>query len=289
MRRRRDRQDAAIAGEADRLGKGIIIAANKWDLMKDRGPEFVKTFDEDAARPAEVSRLRAGAAHLGGDRRAHAAKLLEAIDAVAASRRKRVKTSELNRFVERISAEHPPASPGRRHVRILYAAQTAVAPPTFVFFTNVATDVPLLLPAVPREPAARGVRVRGHADSLQVRARRSRSLIESTEGAARVPPRSRQGGGRHLLAGPDPTSNARDRGEPVDSTGVILFANGHAQAVQGSGRLRDGRRCSPMCCGRGRRSSRGSGCRSRLTRLGSTGSRTSSRCSGSSSWSSAKG
>jgi GTP-binding protein len=46
----------------------------------------------------------------------------------------------LNRLVERIAIEHPPASPGRRHVRILYATQTGVAPPTFVFFTNVATS-----------------------------------------------------------------------------------------------------------------------------------------------------
>src|SRR5262249_47159556 len=48
-------------------------------------------------------------------------------------------TPELNRFVERVALEHPPASPGKKHVRILYAAQTGVAPPTFVFFTNVAT------------------------------------------------------------------------------------------------------------------------------------------------------
>ena len=67
-------------------------------------------------------------------------RLLEMIDRVAASRRKRVGTGELNRFVAEISAEHPPASPGRREVRIMYAAQTAVAPPTFVFFTNVATN-----------------------------------------------------------------------------------------------------------------------------------------------------
>jgi len=67
-------------------------------------------------------------------------KLLETIDRVAASRRKRVKTMELNQLVERIAREHPPASPGKRHVRILYATQTAVAPPTFVFFTNVATS-----------------------------------------------------------------------------------------------------------------------------------------------------
>ena len=49
-------------------------------------------------------------------------------------------TGELNRFVREVSAEHPPASPGRRAVKILYAAQISVEPPTFVFFTNVATE-----------------------------------------------------------------------------------------------------------------------------------------------------
>ena len=33
-------QDATIAGEADKAGAGVIIVANKWDLMKGRGPEF---------------------------------------------------------------------------------------------------------------------------------------------------------------------------------------------------------------------------------------------------------
>lgn len=131
-------QDAAIAGEADKLGRGLVIAVNKWDLTRDEGPDFAKRFDEDLRRRLKfldyVKVLHISAAT--GER---TPKLLEAIDAVGDSRRKRVKTSELNTFVERISAEHPPASPGRTHVRILYAAQTAVAPPTFVFFTNVAT------------------------------------------------------------------------------------------------------------------------------------------------------
>ena len=62
------------------------------------------------------------------------------IDRVTIERHKRVKTPELNRFVKKITDAHPPASPGERHVRVLYAAQTAVAPPVFVFFTNVATS-----------------------------------------------------------------------------------------------------------------------------------------------------
>jgi GTP-binding protein len=53
---------------------------------------------------------------------------------------RRVPTPEVNRFVRDVTAAHPPASPGRTRVRILYAAQTGVAPPTFVFFTNVATS-----------------------------------------------------------------------------------------------------------------------------------------------------
>jgi GTP-binding protein len=131
-------QDATIAGEADRLGKGVIIAANKWDLMKDRGPDFVKEFDEAVRRQVKFLDY-APILHISAVTGERAPKLLEMIDKVSASRRQRVKTGDLNRFVETIAAAHPPASPGRRHVRILYAAQTSVAPPTFVFFTNVAT------------------------------------------------------------------------------------------------------------------------------------------------------
>ena len=39
-------QDAAIGGEADRAGRGILVVANKWDLVKSRGPKYVETFDD---------------------------------------------------------------------------------------------------------------------------------------------------------------------------------------------------------------------------------------------------
>ena len=66
-------------------------------------------------------------------------KVLETIDKIAAARRKRVPTPALNKFIEQVTAANPPVSPGRKHVRIMYAAQIGVAPPSFVFFTNVAT------------------------------------------------------------------------------------------------------------------------------------------------------
>ena len=132
-------QDAAIAGEADKTGCGIIIVANKWDLMKGRGPEFVKTFDEEVRRQLKFLDY-APVLHISALTGERTPKVLETIDRIAASRLQRVPTAQLNRFVAEVTAAHPPASPGRREVRILYAAQTGVAPPTFVFFTNVATS-----------------------------------------------------------------------------------------------------------------------------------------------------
>jgi len=132
-------QDAAIAGEADKAGRGIIIAANKWDLMKERGSEFVKVFDEELRRQLKFLDY-APVLHVSAATGERTPKLLEAIDRVATSRATRVKTPALNTFVKKITDAHPPASPGRSHVRVLYAAQTAVCPPTFVLFTNVATE-----------------------------------------------------------------------------------------------------------------------------------------------------
>jgi GTPase len=132
-------QDAAIAGEADKAGAGVIIAANKWDLMKGRGADFSKTFDAELRRQLKFLDY-APLLHISASTGERTSKVLETIDKVVAARTRRIPTSELNRFVQAVTAVHPPASPGRREVRILYAAQTAVAPPTFVFFTNVATE-----------------------------------------------------------------------------------------------------------------------------------------------------
>jgi GTPase len=131
-------QDAAIGGEADRAGRGIVIIANKWDLVKSRGPKFVESFDDELRRRMKFLEY-APILHISALTGERAPKVLETIDKVAASRRQRVPTPALNKFIEAVTAANPPISPGRRHVRILYAAQIGVAPPSFVFFTNVAT------------------------------------------------------------------------------------------------------------------------------------------------------
>jgi GTP-binding protein len=131
-------QDAAIAGEVERAGCGVVIAANKWDLMKGRGADYAKTFDEEVRRQLKFLAY-APLVHISAATGERTPRLLETVDRVAEARQRRVPTGELNRFIEAVTAVHPPASPGKREVRVLYAAQTAVAPPAFVFFTNVAT------------------------------------------------------------------------------------------------------------------------------------------------------
>jgi GTP-binding protein len=132
-------QDATIAGEADKAGAGVIIVANKWDLMKGRGQDYSKEFDDKLRRQVRFLDY-APILHLSALTGERTPKLLDAIDKVADSRNKRVPTGELNRWVAEVTAAHPPASPGRHEVRIMYAAQTNIAPPTFVFFTNIATS-----------------------------------------------------------------------------------------------------------------------------------------------------
>jgi GTP-binding protein len=131
-------QDAAIAGEADRAGRGIIVAVNKWDLVKGRGPDFSKQFDEEVHCRMKFLDY-APVLHISAATGERTPKLLEMIDRVAEARKRRIPTAELNKFIEAVTAVHPPASPGKREVRILYAVQVGVAPPSFVFFTNVAT------------------------------------------------------------------------------------------------------------------------------------------------------
>jgi len=128
-------QDGAIAGAAKDAGRGIIIAANKWDLMKDQGPDASKVFDEKVRYHLKFLDY-APILHISAATGERTPKLLEVVDRVAVAGRTRVSTGELNRFIEKITTQSPPVTGGNRNVRVMYASQASVAPPTFVLFTN---------------------------------------------------------------------------------------------------------------------------------------------------------
>jgi GTPase len=148
--------DASIAGYAHESGRSIIIIVNKWDL--------VISGKQKTARPTKAERMRES--KRPGDRDAYEERLREELkflnyapivfisaqtgkgtenifpllEQVATERRKRVTTSQMNRFIERVDFERA-SVPVRQRVKILYMTQAAVAPPTFVLFTNRAVKL----------------------------------------------------------------------------------------------------------------------------------------------------
>jgi GTP-binding protein len=133
-------QDGAIAGAAQEAGKGIVIAANKWDLMKEHGEDAAKVFDEKLRYQLKFLDY-APILHISAMTGERTPKLLEVVDRVARAAQTRVPTGELNRFIERVTSASPPVTSGKRNVRVMYAAQASVAPPTFVLFTNAETKL----------------------------------------------------------------------------------------------------------------------------------------------------
>ena len=133
-------QDAAIAGEADAAGRGIVIALNKWDLREEHTQEAAEAADDEVRRRLPFLDY-APIVHISAKTGERTPRLLEVVDRVAAERRRRVPTHALNTFINECTAAQPPVSDQRRAVRVLFAAQTGVAPPTFVLFTNIAATL----------------------------------------------------------------------------------------------------------------------------------------------------
>ncbi len=143
--------DANIAGYAHESGRSVIILVNKWDLVasgEKRAVSQSKTARiQDAKRPQDRAlyeeRLRYGlkflayapvlflSAHTGKGTE----KILPLIEKVAAERRKRVTTGEMNRFLRTVDFDRA-SVPVSKRVRIKYMTQAGVAPPTFVLFTD---------------------------------------------------------------------------------------------------------------------------------------------------------
>ena len=127
-------QDVKIAGYCDEEGKASVLLINNWDAVdKDTHTiqQFEKTIDADLAFMNYVPRLYISA--LTGQR-LH--KVMEMVNEVDAQANRRIATGTLNDILnEAIAANEPPSDKGRR-LRIYYATQVSVKPPTFVLFVN---------------------------------------------------------------------------------------------------------------------------------------------------------
>ena len=116
--------DATVAGYAHEEGRAVILCANKWDARPDKNKKEFIQMVRDELKFLEYAPVAFISAKTG-----HGVKqLLPLIKTCYENASKRVTTGELNRFVEKLHFEPP--------LRVYYATQSAIRPPTFVLFTE---------------------------------------------------------------------------------------------------------------------------------------------------------
>jgi GTP-binding protein len=143
--------DASIAGYAHESGRSMIIIVNKWDLVisgKERtGRQTKSSRMQENKRPGDRAayeqRVRdalkflayAPILFVSASSGKGTEKIFPMLEEVATERRRRIGTGEMNRFLKHVDFERA-SVPARQQVRIFYMTQAAVAPPTFVIFTD---------------------------------------------------------------------------------------------------------------------------------------------------------
>jgi GTP-binding protein len=133
--------DATIAGYAVDAGCSIIIAVNKWDLVKDKETNTAAEFERglrDKMKFLEWAPVITISA-LTGQR---VEKILPLVARADEARNRRIPTSQLNDFFEKAVAQPrggtapSPAKGGMSRLRVQYLTQAGIRPPTFVVFTS---------------------------------------------------------------------------------------------------------------------------------------------------------
>ena len=133
--------DATIAGYAVDAGCSIIIAVNKWDILKDKETSTASEFERglrDRMKFLEWAPVITISA-LTGQR---VERILPLVARADEARSRRIPTSQLNDFFEKAVAQPrggtapSPAKGGMSRLRVQYLTQAGIRPPTFVVFTS---------------------------------------------------------------------------------------------------------------------------------------------------------
>jgi GTP-binding protein len=131
--------DATIGGYAHESGRSVIVVVNKWDAVTtnrtDGKPPADREIFETQLRSALKYLSYAPVVFLSALEGTGLGRVLNEVKSVAAERRKRVSTGQMNRFLDKIDFQRAPV-PMAKRIRIFYMTQAAVAPPTFVLFTD---------------------------------------------------------------------------------------------------------------------------------------------------------
>ena len=131
--------DATIGGYAHESARSVIIVVNKWDLIgpgrKDGKPPADRTIYEEQARRSLKFLEYAPIVFISASSGKNLDNLFKALALVSAERRKRISTSQMNKFIDRVDFDRA-SVPHRQKVKIFYMTQSNVSPPTFILFTD---------------------------------------------------------------------------------------------------------------------------------------------------------
>lgn len=125
-------QDVHIAGYIREMAKGIVLIVNKWDLVPNKNKDEWNTFIRSKLNFMPYAPVLFTSAETGQG----VNKILPQVQAVCQERLKRLSTATVNNVVQQAAASHNLPRIGNKRLKILYATQADVNPPTFVFFIN---------------------------------------------------------------------------------------------------------------------------------------------------------
>ncbi len=136
--------DANIAGYAHESGRSVVLVINKWDLVGGKREDGKKAVDRTHFEQDARSQLKflayAPMLFVSAVSGKNVDKVFETVELVAKERRKRIPTGEMNRFLKRVDFDRA-SVPVSKRVKIYYMTQAAVAPPTFILFTDRAVKL----------------------------------------------------------------------------------------------------------------------------------------------------
>jgi GTP-binding protein len=135
-----EKQDVQIANLVLREGRGLVLAITKWDTV-DAPSEARREMEHQA----EVHLPQAKGAPLitvSGVTQRNLDKLMDACLKVHKDWSARVKTRDLNDWLQYVTQKHPPPAPEGKRIKPRYMAQMKTRPPTFVLMASRADDMP---------------------------------------------------------------------------------------------------------------------------------------------------
>jgi len=125
-------QDVHISGYIRQMAKGIILIVNKWDLVQEKNKTEWNNYIRSQLNFIPYAPIVYTSAKNGQGIN----KIMPQVHQVYQERLKRLSTATVNNIVQQAVAAHNLPRIGRKRLKILYATQADVNPPTFVFFIN---------------------------------------------------------------------------------------------------------------------------------------------------------